>query len=35
VKGLVDLFKTVRKSKEEPARFLEQWLQERSTPASG
>ena len=35
VKGLVDLLKTVRKSKEEPTRFLEQWLQERSSSPLG
>jgi predicted aminopeptidase len=35
VKGLVDLLRTVRKSKEEPSRFLEQWLQEQSNPPSG
>ena len=35
VKGLVDLLKTVRKSKEEPSRFLKQWLQERPTFPAG
>jgi predicted aminopeptidase len=35
VKGLVELLQTVRKSKEEPSRFLERWLRERSTPLSG
>ena len=31
VKGLVDLLKSVRKPKEEPSRFLEQWLHDRSS----
>jgi predicted aminopeptidase len=35
VKGLMDLLKTARKSKEEPSRFLEQWLQEHSSPPPG
>lgn len=35
VKGLMDLLKTVRKSKAEPSRFLEQWLQERSSSPPG
>ncbi|MBN1253743.1 MAG: aminopeptidase [Deltaproteobacteria bacterium] len=30
LKGLVELLRTARKSKEEPSRFLEKWLQERS-----
>jgi predicted aminopeptidase len=35
VEGFVDLLRTVRKSKEEPTPFLEQWLQKRSTPFPG
>ena len=34
VKGLVALLRTARKSKEEPARFLERWLQEHSSRPS-
>jgi predicted aminopeptidase len=35
VKGLVDLLQTVRKSRQEPSRFLERWLQERPTLPAG
>lgn len=35
VKDLVDLLQTVRKSRQEPSRFLERWLQERPTPPAG
>jgi predicted aminopeptidase len=35
IAGLIDLLKTVRKSKEKPSRFLEQWLQERSSSPLG
>jgi predicted aminopeptidase len=35
VKGLVELLRTVKKSKEEPTRFLERWLQERTTHPDG
>jgi predicted aminopeptidase len=35
VKGLVELMQTVRKSKEEPHRFLERWLTTRVSPPSG
>jgi len=35
IEGLIDLLQTVRKSKEKPTPFLEQWLQKRSTPFPG
>ncbi len=35
IEGLIDLLRTVRKSKEKPTPFLEQWLQKRSTPFPG
>jgi predicted aminopeptidase len=35
VAGLVELLRAVRTSKEEPSRFLEKWLQERSSSPPG
>jgi predicted aminopeptidase len=35
VKGLVELLRTVKQSKEEPTRFLERWLQERTNLPDG
>jgi predicted aminopeptidase len=35
LKGLVELLRTARISKEEPSRFLERWLQERSSSPPG
>jgi len=34
VKSLVELLRIIKNSKEPPYRFLERWLQERSTPSS-